>query len=356
MMDKSCKNTCHCERQRSNPKINLSWIAASYCRTPRNDRKPAFSLLEKALRSNPLTAILRSRLSRFSHTKFRNCVAHLSAFSLAEAMVMLVVISILLAVSAPLIAKKSNADQRRLVVQGQNASVATAMGNNQNFGIGTSNIPQQENNGRAKLYVTAGRRLANFVSTIAGDGPNADATEIFNVTPGANAANPNGFKVFADGTTNIQACVPDYTQKIVIASTSVNMDIYNGSSSGNFDQMYPYEVTENGYLVSTRRLCINTGVDVADQICVHPSTEIKNIKLTTNHNTGGNSDSGSCINSTDCGLGAGVSIHYFYLGAAMLPVNSSVRAKIDLPTDRTGQTFFDVNNKFFFVPCSQPNR
>ena len=97
----------------------------------------AFSLSWKSFRSNPLTAMLRSCLSRFSQTKFRSIAAHSYGFSLAEAMVMLVIVSILMAVSAPLITKKANSDARRLVVQGRDASVVTAMGAAQNFGIGT---------------------------------------------------------------------------------------------------------------------------------------------------------------------------------------------------------------------------
>ena len=63
--------------------------------------KVGFTLLVKALRSNPLTALLRSRRSRFSHTKFRNCVAHSSAFTLSEVLVTLTILGIVATIVVP---------------------------------------------------------------------------------------------------------------------------------------------------------------------------------------------------------------------------------------------------------------
>ena len=187
-----------------------------------------------------------------------------SAFSLAEAMVMLVVISILLAVSAPLIAKKANADQRRLVVQGQNASVVTAMGGNQNFGIGL-------NQPTAKLHVTANRLLALFQSTRAGNDETAHTTPIFEIMPNSNTPNPeaannfvpnpNGFKVYADGTTNIQACVPDYDNAVPISTHDASCDLYDNGAT--IIQCYRMDATpDNGYIMASRTIFVKGSFSV----------------------------------------------------------------------------------------------
>ena len=59
------------------------------------------------------------------------------AFSLAEGLVMLVVVSVLLAVSAPLIARKSQADSQK-AVRMQNEDVISAFGDNQQFTLGNA--------------------------------------------------------------------------------------------------------------------------------------------------------------------------------------------------------------------------
>ena len=62
-------------------------------------------------------------------------------FSLAETMIMLVIVSIILAVSAPLITRKAAADAQRLIMQGASGgnSVVTALGGSQTLGIGLTN-------------------------------------------------------------------------------------------------------------------------------------------------------------------------------------------------------------------------
>ena len=168
-----------------------------------------FSLLEKALRSG-----LNSPLNRWFN-KARNpripslAFAHSSAFSLAEAMVVLVIIAIVMAMAAPLIAHKANTDQKRLIFNGVSPHIATAMGNSQNFGIGDNN-PND-----AKLTVKATNNSQNLIAKFISNYTPSDDTKakkpIFQVKPasGDKLINENGFQVFADGTTNA-ACIPDY--------------------------------------------------------------------------------------------------------------------------------------------------
>ena len=85
-----------------------------------------FSLLEKALRSNPLTALLRSRLSRFSLPERRFACS--SAFSLAETMVVMIIVAIILAAAAPLIAKKMTNNDRYIYSSNNGTDIRTAVG------------------------------------------------------------------------------------------------------------------------------------------------------------------------------------------------------------------------------------
>ena len=160
------------------------------------------------------------------------------AFSLAEAMVVLVIIAIVMAMAAPLIAHKANTDQKRLIFNGVGAHIATAMGNAQNFGIGDNN-PNGENN--AKLLVKAKKSdqnlVAKFISNFTVNDSNAAKAKenaekiIFQVLPKSSDSyvstygNPGGFKVFADGTTNA-ACIPDYKNP----GYSLNLGLFYGTA------------------------------------------------------------------------------------------------------------------------------
>ena len=280
-----------------------------------------------------------------------NCKVNKRAFSLAEAMVMLVVISILLAVSAPLIAKKANADQRRLVVQGQNASVVTAMGGNQNFLIGTQNIPAGLN--PAKLFVTSNRLLGSFVSTIANNAAGAHGNTIFQVTPGAvdpgRAANPlanaNGFRVFADGTTNVRTCVPDYAN----ASPSIALNNYevlhNDANAGAAIQ-----VTEDGYYVSSRPLAVyftqaNVNNNTPDVIFAPP------VSILTDAAQCENGICGQTTIPVNGNTASITQITHRFLDSIIVPVNEGIFIK-----PYRAQRTLDLIDRVFFVPCAQPNR
>ena len=63
----------------------------------------------------------------------------LSAFSLAEAMIMLVVVSIILGASAPLIAKNFTATTNRAATMDNNGNIHSAQASNQIFIVGKEN-------------------------------------------------------------------------------------------------------------------------------------------------------------------------------------------------------------------------
>ena len=158
----------------------------------RNSKKFGFSLLGKPLRSG-----LNSLLCRW-HSKARNpripssACAHSFGFSLAEGMVMLVVVSILMAVSAPLIAKRSVADSKRIFGMRNNV-ITGAMGNQQKFLLGKNNPTNQD----AKLDVN-GLVMANEYGT------NGDTLEI------SDRNNTILFSVDNDGNTNLPVGIPDF--------------------------------------------------------------------------------------------------------------------------------------------------
>ena len=60
-----------------------------------------FTLSCKSFRSNLLTALLRSRMSRFSLTKFRSLAAHLYGFTLAEVLITLAILGVVAAIMIP---------------------------------------------------------------------------------------------------------------------------------------------------------------------------------------------------------------------------------------------------------------
>lgn len=133
-----------------------------------------------------------------------------SAFSLAETMIMLMIVAIIMAVSAPLITRKAAADARRLILTGQDggADVVVAPANLQTFGIGTTNPINSENGTQIKLHVNGGSILNGSVRI--GDNNNLilnnDGNGIFQIngTDGTDTSKTNTFKFNTkDGTTNI---------------------------------------------------------------------------------------------------------------------------------------------------------
>ena len=94
----------------------------------------AFSLLENALRSEQSPAMLTQSQVCSSHTLLRK-----SAFSLAEVMVLLTIVAIMLALSAPLISKPSNTDPQHLLKKGIDNEVIIANGNYQVLNVGMNN-------------------------------------------------------------------------------------------------------------------------------------------------------------------------------------------------------------------------
>ena len=67
----------------------------------------AFTTSCKSFRSNPLTAMLRSRLSRFSQTKFRSIAAHSYGFTLAELIITIAVLGVVSAIVIPNITQRT---------------------------------------------------------------------------------------------------------------------------------------------------------------------------------------------------------------------------------------------------------
>ena len=249
----------------------------------------AFSLLEKALRKKQSSAMHSQSPSRFLLTGLRP-----SAFSLAEAMVMLVVISIIMAVSAPLIAHKATADQNRLIIpDGQ--KILTAQGGSQILELGRTGV----NNDKLVVH---GNETINGNSTI-----NAKANgTTFSVKPlsslsGSSTYNLNGFKVFADGHTNIRACVP------FVSATVANSP-----------------APSDGYIVSNQAVTINS------------QTFLPQI-ITTVACSGG-----SCTPS------------YSVSGSVMIPVAKDTVYTITDVATATGLTVSSGTPINYFYSCAKP--
>ena len=216
------------------------------------------------------------------------------AFSLAEGMVMLVVVSILMALAAPLIARKTTNDSKRLIYQGTTPHTVTAMGSHQNLGIGLM-TPD------AKLTVKSTNSdnslIAKFQSifTVKDDDINKQKSNaekvIFQVSPksGDSYINsegyPNGFQVYADGNTNA-GCFPDYNNAVEVGTLD------NSKCSGAYQPCYYYKTTKNGYIISPRSLIVYTdkykpfinASYTKELISFHPTT--RPYKLTANLTTG----------------------------------------------------------------------
>ena len=131
----------------------------------------------------------------------------LSGFSLAEALIMLVVVSVIMALSAPLIAKKSSADQKRLITS-NGSEVLVAQGSSQTLKVG--------NNGHSS------EKLKVFGSAVINASDvEPDEGEIRKVVFKVDTNSEDDFKVYSDGTTSIRSCVPDWS-----APTNAPVDGY----------------------------------------------------------------------------------------------------------------------------------
>ena len=108
------KKTCHSELVSAS---NQFAKGEKTLNQVQGDKKSAFTLLVKHFRSNPLTALLRSRRSRFSQTKYRNCVAHSYGFTLAETMIVLVTLGIVVALTLPSLIRKQVETQNRTKIK-----------------------------------------------------------------------------------------------------------------------------------------------------------------------------------------------------------------------------------------------
>ena len=174
-----------------------------------------------------------------------------SGFSLAETMIMLVIVAIIMAVSAPLITKKAAADAKRLILQGQDggADVVVATGSNQSFGVGLTN-PQNYNNDNdfnAKLHVNGGSILNGSVRI--GEQSKNDlvisntGTGVLRISGNDGASTPVTSNVnfdFVNKTVNI-ATMPDYSKHIVLNTGVVYQAQEDGYLYiGDVDETYPF--------------------------------------------------------------------------------------------------------------------
>lgn len=135
------------------------------------------------------------------------------AFSLAEGLVMLVVVSVLLAVSAPLIAKKNNADAQR-AVRMQNEDVISAVGNNQQFTLG--NVDNEADRDKLIVY---GKTALNGNVGIGDKFVITEDADKHKVTIGLDGgATPITIDT-QTGETNIPTGVPDFSKHIGVIGT-----------------------------------------------------------------------------------------------------------------------------------------
>ncbi len=286
-----------------------------------------------------------------------------NSFSLAEAMVVLVIISILMAVSAPLIARKAAADQNKAIVVGNGGNLFTAQGNNQQLTIGTD---QGRNNPRLRIFghtlmngnlTVEGQTLIN--ATIGGKDTTSTNNETiaFRVAPSDNGAeiiNEAGFIVYGDGTTNVGGCMPDYEHEQQIAR--LNRD---------------FEATEDGYVLASR--CIQTYVGAEEvgfdaKLCpalqltaleteVETDVEVeveRDIPVTVDKGTGKGATT-AVAEGIGTGNGTGTmasSIHTFN-GYVVMPVvkDQIVSFTGTVTGPRQTHKILDNNNYATFIPC-----
>ena len=302
------------------------------------------------------------------------------AFSLAEAMVVLVIIAIVMAMAAPLIAHKANTDQKRLIFNGVGAHIATAMGNSQNFGIGDNN-PND-----AKLTVKATNNssqslIAKFISNITPDNDTNAAKPIFQVMPknsGAKLVNAKGFQVFADGTTNA-ACVPDYTniQQIYKRPNGAGMNDYD-LTNPNIDDSYGKTITctpnnydtilnvtnkntrgigykpkQNGYLLSSRTLTIARATKYTNDDAIEKLFSDRGRYIP--HNPAIITQIANLNQTADKTIKADtIEYKYLYNGFVMVPVGKDNFGCFFYPMSSNVENksyYEDTYGYFAFVPC-----
>ena len=228
--------------------------------------KSGFSLLENAFCSHLLPALHRSRMARCSHTDYRNCVAQSSAFSLAETMVVLVIVAILMAAAAPLIAKKMSNDSKRLIsVSNDGTTVFVAAGDNQVLNVGSKSKKD------LKLKVNGNTEM-NGDLKIVNKPESGDAVNMILTADGIKTKSTSGdekylFKIDpASRETNIEIAIPDYS-KIHTECSDVS-----GCNA-----------PENGFIYSTNSL---RGFEISETVCsgstsIAETSSMPTIKLQT---------------------------------------------------------------------------
>lgn len=151
----------------------------------------------------------------------------ISGFSLVEAMIMLVVVSIIMAVLAPLMVNKAKANQGKAIYT-SGGNVLTAQGSNQNLVIG------QNGSTTEKLVVNGKAKVSSGLTV----GESEITSESIRIGKSDSAA----LNVDKDGKTNIEISVPDYGKKTTISTSCV------APSNGFFyisDSLKSYTITPN---------------------------------------------------------------------------------------------------------------
>ena len=262
------------------------------------------------------------------------------AFSLAEAMIMLVIVTILMGLFAPLVAKKSAADLKnfRYFILPNNTgqelynstntslgkvftSVFGALGDNQNFGIGT-------NSPNAKLHIQGTNANADILNVTARQitppaaGDNAERAAL-------RAAADTGLFVNKNGEANIVACVPDWANNI-----AVNTALRNDGVNDVF--------TNDGYLLVKNCADITAGGNLY-KVC--PSVSAATFRCI-------DFDAGKCTEEKFETLTT-----EYYNSSILIPVNANLTYAIergDAPGAagrRIGIPYYTGADNNRFIPC-----
>ena len=159
-----------------------------------------------------------------------------SGFSLAETMVVLVIVAILMAAAAPLVAKKMSNDSKRLIsVSNDGKAVFVAAGDNQVLNVGS----KSEN---LKLKVNGNTEMngdLKIINKLTKDGSNINMIFKSDGIKTKNGSPENEKYLFkidpASRETNIEIAIPDYKE------------MKEGTN-------YPVKVTDNGFVYVSNSL------------------------------------------------------------------------------------------------------